>query len=45
MRSQWKEDNDIEEAKMFILQQKLKHIRDRLKQWNKEYFGSIFQEK
>lgn len=30
---------------MFVFQQKLKHIKDCLKQWNKESFGNITQEK
>jgi len=30
---------------MFLLQQKLKHIKSRLKDWNKKEFGNIFKAK
>jgi len=30
---------------MFMLQQKLKHIKSRLKDWNKKEFGNIFKAK
>jgi hypothetical protein len=30
---------------MFRLQKKLKHIKEKLKKWNKEVFGSIDQDK
>ena len=30
-------------TKMFLLQQRLKHIKLRLKEWNKNEFGNIFK--
>jgi len=30
---------------MFLLQQKLKHIKSRLKDWNKKEFGNTFKAK
>eukprot|EP00253_Pinus_taeda_P004484 PITA_04484 len=41
----WREDLNIQGTKMFMLQQKLKHIKSRLKVWNKKEFGNIFKAK
>ena len=30
---------------MFQFQQKLKHLKERIKRWNSEFFSNIFQEK
>jgi len=40
-----REDLNIQGTKMFLLQQKLKHINSRLKDWNKKEFGNIFKAK
>jgi hypothetical protein len=32
-------------TKMFQFQQRLKHLKAKLKKWNKEFFGNIFEEK
>ena len=41
----WKEDLNIQGTKMFMLQQKLKHIKGKLKSWKKNEFGNIFKAK
>ena len=41
----WREELNIQGTKMFMLQQKLKHIKARLKAWNKKEFGDIFKAK
>ena len=35
----------VQGTKMFMLQQRLKHIKSRLKYWNKKEFGNIFKAK
>eukprot|EP00253_Pinus_taeda_P025821 PITA_25821 len=41
----WAEDLQIQGTRMFMLHKKLKHIKMRLKEWNKKDFGNIFVEK
>ena len=41
----WREDLNIKGTRMFLLQDKLKHIKFRLKDWNKKEFGNIFKAK
>lgn len=41
----WMEDLPIQGTKMFMLQQRLKHIKFGLKDWNKKEFGNIFKAK
>ena len=41
----WREDLNIQGTRMFILQQKLKNIKSKLKGWNKNEFGNIFKAK
>eukprot|EP00253_Pinus_taeda_P003074 PITA_03074 len=41
----WLEDMPIQGTKMFLLQQRLKHIKLRLEEWNKNEFGNIFNAK
>jgi len=41
----WREELNIQGSKMYMLQQKLKHIKFHLKVWNKNEFGDIFKEK
>jgi len=41
----WKEDLQIQGTRMFILQKILRHIKIRLKDWNKNEFGNIFEAK
>jgi len=41
----WREDMNIQGIRMFLLQQKLKHIKSKLKYWNKREFGNIFKAK
>ena len=41
----WMEDLTIQGTKMFMLQQRLKHIKSKLKYWNKKEFGNIFKAK
>ena len=41
----WKGKADTGGSIMFNLQQKLKHIKENLKKWNKETFGNIMTEK
>lgn len=41
----WVEDIPIQGMNMFLLQQRLKHIKHRLKDWNKNEFGNIFKAK
>ena len=36
---------NIQGIRMFLLQQKLKHIKSKLKYWNKREFGNIFKAK
>lgn len=38
----WSKDLKIQGMKMFLLQKRLKHIKFRLKEWNKNDFGNIF---
>lgn len=41
----WSEDLQIQGTKMFLLHKRLKHIKLRLKEWNKKEFGNIFVDK
>ena len=41
----WREELNIQGTKMYMLQQKLKHIKSHLKVWNKNEFGDIFKAK
>jgi len=39
----WAEDLQIQGSKMYLLQKSLKHIKFRLKEWNRKDFGNIFR--
>ena len=41
----WREEQPEQGTRMFKLYKKLKHIKYRLKEWNKDTFGNINQEK
>ena len=41
----WKEELHLQGTKMFLLHCSLKHIKGRLKEWNKKEFGNIFKTK
>jgi len=41
----WKEELHLQGTKMFLLHSRLKHIKSRLKEWNKKEFGNIFKAK
>lgn len=41
----WSEDLHIQESKMFLLHKRLKHIKSKLKDWNRKEFGNIFVNK
>jgi len=41
----WFEDLHIQGTRMFLLHKRLKHIKLRLKDWNKNEFGNIFEGK
>jgi hypothetical protein len=41
----WSEEQPEQGTRMFKLYKKLKHIKYRLKEWNKDTFGNINQEK
>jgi len=41
----WVEDLNIQGTRMFLLQKRLKHIKLRLKDRNKNEFGNIFKER
>eukprot|EP00253_Pinus_taeda_P013184 PITA_13184 len=41
----WIEDLEIQGTRIFLLQKRLKHIKLRLKEWNKKEYGNIFEEK
>ena len=43
--SWWSEEFHIQGTSMFLLHKRLKHIKLRLKEWNKKEFGNIFEEK
>jgi len=43
--SWWKETEDPMDRSMYKFQQRLKTIKMKLKEWNREHFGNIFQEK
>eukprot|EP00253_Pinus_taeda_P003950 PITA_03950 len=43
--SWWSEDLHIQGTSMFLLHKKLKHIKLRLKYWNKKEFGNFFEGK
>eukprot|EP00253_Pinus_taeda_P019985 PITA_19985 len=41
----WAEDMKIQGTKMFLLYKRLKYIKHKLKDWNKNEFGNIFEAK
>jgi len=41
----WNDPLETRGTKIFKLQDKLKHIKTRLKSWNQEVFGNIFKDK
>eukprot|EP00253_Pinus_taeda_P034929 PITA_34929 len=41
----WAEYLQIQGSKMYLLHKRLKHIKFRLKEWNRKDFGNIFEEK
>eukprot|EP00253_Pinus_taeda_P023924 PITA_23924 len=41
----WSEDLQVQGSKMFLLHKRLKHIKIKLKEWNKKDFGNIFVNK
>ena len=41
----WKEELHLQGTKIFLLHHRLKHIKGRLKEWNKKEFGNIFKAK
>ena len=41
----WLDSAHIEGSVMYRFQQRLKHLKFNLKQWNKTEFGNIFEEK
>jgi len=41
----WTKDIQVQGNKMFLLHKRLKHIKLRLKYWNKNEFGNIFEAK
>lgn len=41
----WMEALPFQGTKMYMLQQRLKHIKVKLKDWNKKQFGNIFKAK
>jgi len=41
----WTEDTQFQGTKMFLLHQRLKHVKHKLKDWNKNEFGNIFEAK
>eukprot|EP00253_Pinus_taeda_P007713 PITA_07713 len=41
----WAEELSIQGTSMFLPQKKLKHIKLKLKEWNKKEFGNIFERK
>jgi len=43
VKEAWKSFNPPAGAKMFQLQQKLKHLKQALKSWNRTQFGNIFE--
>jgi len=43
--SWWKDSEDPSDRSMYSFQQRLKSLKVKLKDWNREHFGNIFQEK
>eukprot|EP00253_Pinus_taeda_P012543 PITA_12543 len=41
----WVEDLQIQGSSMFLLHKRLKHIKQKLKEWNQKQFGNIFASK
>lgn len=41
----WKEELHLQGTKIFLLHSRFKHIKGRLKEWNKKEFGNIFKAK
>ena len=41
----WTKDMHVQGTKMFLLHKILKHIKHKLKYWNKNEFGNIFEAK
>ena len=45
VNSWWKETEDLRDRSMYKFQQRLKSIKIKIKDWNRDHFGNIFQEK
>ena len=45
MKEWWQSCPQTEGSSMYIFQQKLKYIKERIKKWNKDSFGNIMEEK
>ena len=45
MKEWWQSCPQTEGSPMYIFQQKLKYIKERIKKWNKDSFGNIMEEK
>ena len=45
MKEWWSSFQELEGSRMYVLQQRLKHIKECLNLWNKEYFDNITQDK
>jgi hypothetical protein len=41
----WQGLEEPEGSQIYVLKQKLKHIKDNLKKWSKDSFGNIMEEK
>jgi hypothetical protein len=40
----WREQKELYGTKMYQFQQRLKHVHQCIRKWNKEVFGNIFEE-
>ena len=45
MKEWWRNCPPTDGSPMYIFQQKLKYIKERIKKWNKDSFGNIMEEK
>ena len=45
IRKWWPKDLQIQGSSMFLLHKRLKHIKQKLKEWNQKEFGNIFTSK
>lgn len=45
MQKWWRNCPATNGSPMYIFQQKLKHIKEKIKKWNKDLFGNIMSEK